>query len=127
MMVATPPSTAASVSATLTEAAIKVRAPDSWRVTVRRWRQIPDDVTVEIIAPAESAAEAQAEYEVGEACLAENKGDVSVWVLDDETGRPAVTAIKAEPVWDVAPAKVEWANQTLAELPQAIMAETAAS
>ena len=101
---------AAQVAAGLTEAAVKTRAPDSWRVTVRRWALVPVDMTVEVIGDSErdarNRAEASAESDMGSL----PDGASAWWRYQDSVGDPTeirAEAIAAEPVWDVPPAKVD--------------------
>lgn len=89
-------SLAATVSAGLTDAAVKTRAPDSWRVTVRRWRAVPEDVAVEVIGEDELSAKLLARREI---VAAGDQDAPGTWVKVD--------AIAAEPVWEPVAVPVE--------------------
>lgn len=101
---------AAQVTAGLTEAAVKTRAPDSWRVTVRRWALVPVDAVVEVIGDDERDARNRAES-AAESALDGLPDGASGWQrYQDIDGGPTeiqAEAIAAEPVWDMPPAKVE--------------------
>lgn len=101
---------AATVSAGLTEAAVKTRAPDSWRVTVRRWALVPVDVVVEVIGDDERDARNRAES-AAESALDGLPDGASGWQrYQDIDGGPTeiqAVAIAAEPVWEPVAAPVE--------------------
>ena len=107
---------AATVADGLTEAAVKVQAPDSWRVTVRTHVVIPVDTVCEVIGETPGDARYNAELDAYKGNMNSAPEGGGVWLQNFVRPDKSCVAIRAEPVWDVPPAKVEAVTLSAAEV-----------